>query len=354
MKRIIVSMDGTWQTGEQDNPTNIKLIHDCIAPYDQSGTPQLAQHFDGTGTKGNKLKRVFSGITGGDIEDRIKEAYKFVVENYEDGDEVVFSGFSRGAFTARTLNGMIYKSGIIDPSKVDDIDQAIEDAYDFYQSDHRPNSKAGIAFRDKYAQTTRPKTILACFDTVGSLGIPAQLKTLANIFNRDHAFHDTQVNRNTTHAFHIAAIDEQRKNFPLTPMHASDKADTQIMQLWCVGNHSAIGGGSDNNKHKPLSDIAGLKMIDLLQRHCGLGFDAEKMKENFQPNIHINPRSDFKQSGAMWKLFGINTRRIINLGEQFDETVGIRWKHNHLYRPKELNKFSDQDNNFPLCRLPKP
>ncbi len=354
MKRIIISLDGTWQTGEDDTPTNIKLIHDCIAPVDQNGVTQLAKHFAGVGTQGNKLKRLFTGITGDDLEDRIKEAYKYIIENYNDGDEVILSGFSRGAFTARTLNGMIYKSGIIDPSKVADVDKAIEEAYDFYQTDHRPNSKAGLEFREKYAKTTRPKTILACFDTVGSLGIPAQLKSLANIFNRDHAFHDTKVNRNTTHAFHIAAIDEQRKNFPLTPMHASDNADTLIMQLWCVGNHSAVGGGSEKNIDKPLSDVAGLKMIDLLQRHCALGFDVTKMEETFKPDIHANPRSDFKQDGLMWKLFGINSRRIINLKETFEDSVTDRWHKNPHYRPVQLNKFSDKDKNFPLCPWPRP
>lgn len=352
MKRIIISLDGTWQTAEQDNPTNIKMIHDCFAPFDQNGTPQIVQHFDGVGTHGSKLKRIFSGLTGSDLEDRIKEAYKFIVQNYEDGDEITFSGFSRGAFTARTLNGMIYKSGVIDPNKVHNLDQAIEGAYDFYQTDHQPNSKQSIAYRDLNAMTTRPKTILACFETVGSLGIPPQLNTLANLFNKDHAFHDTRVNRNTTHAFHIAAIDEHRKNFKLTPMRASENADTQVMQFWCIGDHSAIGGGSDHNKDKPLSDIAGLKMIELLRRDCGIGFDQTKIDKYFASDALANPERDFKQMGFFWKVLGLNTKRMIGLGEQFSDSVGKRWKNNPEYRPSELNKFSDDAGNFPLCNIP--
>lgn len=354
MKRIIVSLDGTWQTAEQDNPTNIKLIHDCFMPYDKNGVEQLTKHFSGIGTQGSKLKRLFNGITGGSLEGRIKEAYKFIVENYNNGDEIILSGFSRGAFTARTLNGMMYKAGIIDPNKVDNLDAAIDEAYDFYQTNHRPNSKQGAAFREKYAMETRPKTVLACFDTVGSLGIPPQLTTFANLFNKDHAFHDTRVNRNTTHAFHIAAINEYRKNFQLTPMRASENADTQVTQLWCVGNHSAIGGGSNKNRDKPLSDIAGLKMIELLDKQCGIGFSAAKIQEKFQPNALANPNSDFKQKGLIWKISGLNTQRIISMSEQFADSVGERWKNIQNYRPSQLNKFSDTSGNFPLCPYPKP
>lgn len=351
MKRIIVSLDGTWQTRDQDNPTNIKLIHDSIAPVSADGVEQIKQHFDGVGTKGGKLKRMFSGLTGADLEDRIKEAYKYIVENYEDGDEVVLSGFSRGAFTARTLNGMIYKSGIIDPNKVEDLDKAIDEAYDFYKTNHKPNSKHGIKFREENSKDNRPQTVLACFDTVGSLGVPVQLKTLACIFNGAHEFHDTRVNRNTKHAFHIAAIDEQRKNFPLTPMQSCKGADTVVKQLWCVGNHGAIGGGSEDNEHKPLSDIAGLSMIELLTKEYGLGFDAEKVKENFNPDVQIKPESDFKHEGLLWKITGLNEYRVIDMKQQFDYSVHERWKSNDQYRPAQLKKFSDDQGNFPICKV---
>tara|TARA_R110002124_G_scaffold149220_1_gene315183 strand:- start:348867 stop:349967 length:1101 start_codon:yes stop_codon:yes gene_type:complete len=363
MKRIILSLDGTWQTADQDNPSNIHLMHECFAATDKDGNEQRLKHFDGVGTKGGKLKQIWAGLTGSDVSSRIKEAYKYLVENYESGDEVVLSGFSRGAFTARTLNGMIYKCGILDGTKAEniDIDEAVDEAYSFYKNNIKPQNKGAIQYRIDHSHEQRPQVILACFDTVGSLGVPAQLRTLGGIFNKRHAFHDTRVNPHTKHAFHIAAIDEQRKNFPVTPMTSCKDATTSVKQIWFSGNHAAIGGGSSKNKNKPLSDNAGIAMIKLLENDAGLAFDHDKVNERFTPDPLVNPQSDFKQKGLIWKISGLHTKRPISLKEAFDFSVMDRWNAITNYRPSELKKFlfKDADNAeteevFGACAMPKP
>lgn len=357
MKRIIVSLDGTWQTKNQPNPTNVKLVHDCIADVDENGIKQVKKHFDGVATKGSKIRRTFNGMTGADIKERIKEAYKFIVENYEGGDEVVLQGFSRGAFTARTLNGMIYKSGILDPKKVEakgeTLDQAVEAAYKFYQNKEKPNNEKSKAFRANYALDTRPETVLACYDTVGSLGVPVQFRLLSKVFNNVHNFHDTRVNRNTKHAFHLAAIDEKRKNFPLTPMTCCENAYTNVEQVWCVGNHSSVGGGSDETSRKPISDIAGVKMIALLAERYGLGFNSEKVQELFQPDINAVPEDDFANKGFPWRLKWFKKCRDISAEEKLDDTVIERLLNNQKYRPSQLKVFANEQGGYDVCPLPK-
>jgi uncharacterized protein (DUF2235 family) len=361
MKRIILSLDGTWQTADQDNPSNIHLMHECFAATDKDGNEQRLKHFDGAATKGSKLRQIWGGMTGSDVSDRIKEAYKYLIENYESGDEVVLSGFSRGAFTARTLNGMIYKCGILDSAKITDIDKAVDDAYDFYKNNMKPQNKGAIEYRINNSHELRPQVVLACFDTVGSLGVPAQLKTLGGIFNKRHAFHDTRVNPNTKNAFHIAAIDEQRKNFPVTPMTSCKDAATSVKQIWFSGNHEAIGGGGDTDRNKPLSDNAGLAMIKMLEQDAGLAFDHGKIQERFTPDALANPNTDFKQEGFVWKISGLCSKRPISLKESFDLSVKDRWDAVINYRPSELKKFlfknpddSGEKDIFGVCPMPKP
>src|SRR5690606_38993578 len=111
MKRIAICCDGTWNRADQEEngtpcPTNVVKLAYRIAKRDDDGNPQIAYYGQGVGT-GNTLDRVTGGAFGHGLEDNILDAYRFLIGNYESGDQLYLFGFSRGAFTARSLAGMI-------------------------------------------------------------------------------------------------------------------------------------------------------------------------------------------------------------------------------------------------------
>lgn len=337
-KTIYVFCDGTWQTSEQTNKTNVALLKDAVASHDAHGNKQVAVHFDGVATSGSFLRRIFNGATGADIDRKILEAYEYLVETYEPGDTVCFVGFSRGAYTARSLNGFVYNCGILKKgaSKSD-----IKDAYNLYRSKHKPNDKTSLDFRNQDSVNERPKTVLACFDTVGALGIPGPL----SIIRKKHKFHDTQVNENTLAAFQAAAIDEKRVTFPLTPLTAEDKSSI-LKTAWFTGHHSSVGGGNEEltpgffkepkliEKNR-LAAIPALWLVEQIEAHTPLRFDHNVLGHIFAPDPLASENSDFKPSG-IWKFFGGWSTRDIPTENTIHDSVRTRIKALKTYKPKNV------------------
>lgn len=110
MKNIIICSDGTWQSPESDTSTHILRIARGIAPEDAAGNKQVVFYDWGVGSDGNPLT---GGATGKGIDKNILDCYRFLVHNYDDGDAVYLFGFSRGAYTVRSLAGLIGNCGIL-------------------------------------------------------------------------------------------------------------------------------------------------------------------------------------------------------------------------------------------------
>lgn len=110
MKNIIICSDGTWQSPESDTSTHILRIARGIAPEDAAGNKQVVFYDWGVGSDGNPLT---GGATGNGIDKNILDCYRFLVHNYDDGDAVYLFGFSRGAYTVRSLAGLIGNCGIL-------------------------------------------------------------------------------------------------------------------------------------------------------------------------------------------------------------------------------------------------
>ncbi len=338
--RHVLSFDGTWQRGDQKNPTNIKLIHDSIEEFDVNGLRQVAKHFDGVATRGNKLTRWFNGVTGADLPKIVCEAYEYLSQNYQPGDEIVMTGYSRGAFIARTLNGMMYNVGIIDPSKFDSQEkyrEAITEAYDVYRdSDASPDSARAQKFIDENSFAERPiVNHMALFDTVGQLGVPFQFPIFHKLTRGRFDFHDTKVNPNTLSVSHVIAIDEKRKNFVPTLIEKINGERTEIREVYFAGDHSAVGGGSEDNKG--LSDITGLWSINEMREQGNVAFNLNKVKELFDsPDVSTNEDATFRLSGV-FSLVAKPFIRDVPKGAEVHSSVGERaWKLGDKYEPVQL------------------
>ena len=113
-KRLVVCCDGTWNSPDQSKshvscPTNVTKVALAITPQGKEGVDQLVYYHKGVGT--GKFDHLRGGAFGRGLTKNIKDAYSFLIENYQIGDELFFFGFSRGAYTARSTVGLIRNSG---------------------------------------------------------------------------------------------------------------------------------------------------------------------------------------------------------------------------------------------------
>lgn len=238
-KRIIICCDGTWQssvTGRKNIPSNVTRLARSIAltgrDKDDHSCEQVVFYSAGVGTGGgvNIVERGRQATFGDGLKASVIEAYNFVVMNYAPHDEIFCFGFSRGAYTARSVAGLINDIGIIQPKEMDDFPDlyalyrkhAHNDSFNFRQSKEYRQWITGIREKgfenllntedvdDHWLQVphnlppefTRVIEAVGVFDTVGALGVPG-LEGLVNQVARmapflgvdDVGFHNPSLSR---------------------------------------------------------------------------------------------------------------------------------------------------------------
>ena len=112
MKNIVICSDGTGNRGGKTHGTNVWRIFNAVDRY-HPDIKQITYYDDGVGTDDILWLRLLGGAFGYGISRNIRQAYGFLAMNYEEGDRVFLFGFSRGAFTVRSLAGMICRCGLL-------------------------------------------------------------------------------------------------------------------------------------------------------------------------------------------------------------------------------------------------
>jgi uncharacterized protein (DUF2235 family) len=244
--RLVVCFDGTWNRPDPNvDPaarieTNVCRFYEAIRNGNLEGGDIQKKWYD-TGVGTNWYDRVVGGAFGIGIDQKIRDGYQWLVENYPDPDpsdiEVFVLGFSRGAYTARSLVGMIRNCGLLLPENA----HRVTDAYALYrQRDEGPDTNQVQAFRDRYSREIKIK-FLGVWDTVGALGIPLQALQWLNA--TEYAFHDTELTGIVENAAHALAIDEFRVDYQATLWAPFIKPGQNVEQRWFVGAHADVGGG---------------------------------------------------------------------------------------------------------------
>jgi uncharacterized protein (DUF2235 family) len=272
-KRLIICCDGTWNEPDERRagvaaPTNVAKL--ALGVLTGEGSGQLLYYEPGVGT--NPDERVLGGAFGYGLSRNVGNCYRFLAENFESGDQLYLFGFSRGAYTARSLAGLIRNCGILRKAHVDQVDEA----FAFYRdrtSQTHPCAVASQIFREMYSHEDDEINFIGVWDTVGALGIPTELPGWDWLSKRITGweelwgFHDTQLSSHVKFAYHALAIDETREPFKPTMWTQDDAADRQTLeQVWFAGVHTEVGGGSRDTS---LSDIALLWMVQKATE-CGL------------------------------------------------------------------------------------
>ena len=346
MKRIIICSDGTWnKPGNIENGfavrTNVQKIFEVIAKSD--GNIKQIKHYDnGIGVIGNTVKRLVNGALGAGLDDNIINAYKFIVWNYEPGDELYLFGFSRGAYTVRSLAGMIRRCGIL---KNQDLN-LIKSTYDFYRDrshENKPGQLRSDKFINKNSYPHPEIKFLGVWDTVGSLGIPHTSFRMWN--QKKYKFHDLTLSSIIKHAYQAMAIDEHRSLFEVNLWKQSKRAAEKdvkqfVEQRWFPGVHGEVGGGYPEEQ---LSDISLLWMIDRASR-SGLNIDMEMGVTNKDFPIFLSPDPGGRQHNSLvsfHKLYPVITRKIgrnSGFNECIDASVTERMKLVKGYDPLNVKK----------------
>jgi len=341
MKRLILCCDGTWNTVEQERngrpcPTNVVKLAYRISKRAPDGTPQVVYYSQGVGT-GNLVDRITGGAFGEGLTTNLHEAYLFLVGNYEQGDEIYLFGFSRGAFTARSIGGMIRKCGILDRSHVDRYVEALA----LYQdTDVHPNDAKAVQFRAETsvgADTPIPIKCIGVWDTVGALGIP--WTALSPISHKRFAFHDTELSGQVENGFHALAIDEQRAPFAPTLWDEKAKEGQRIVQTWFIGAHGDVGGGYVNSS---LSDISLRWMIEHVEP-LGLAL-MHSTEYRAAVGLRDDPLGPLHNSRKGFYLLTKKIDRAVKIGgtQAIHPTVIDRWKNDKTYRPSNLQQIMPQ------------
>lgn len=383
-KRLILCFDGTWNQPAKDearkalslperpeeavdqflgtSETNVAKLYRSIPPHAGDGRLQQKWYDRGVGTRW--YRRFRGGAFGRGLDRNILQGYAYLVATYEDGDEIFIFGFSRGAYTARSLVGMIRNSGLLLPTVIEghdlqtlteairaqpedmvwdrsierrldeilrnDHNKLLNEAYELYRArDHGPDTDQAIAFRQHHARDVKIQC-LGVWDTVGALGIP--LKAFEWLNDRRYGFHDATLSGIVRHAYHAMAIDEHRKEYAVTLWTSPAKAQQTVEQRWFVGAHSDVGGGY------PERDLSDLTLEWMLERSKAAGLDVDRTA--VQPNG--DPLGTLHDSfgeflGGFWKWFHARHHRpVLQTGlpsETIDGSVGVRVQGSR-YRPK--------------------
>lgn len=286
MIRNIVLLDGTWNTPRSN--TNISKLSSKaeflskLILKEKGGVEQRSEYFDGVGTDGLALEKFLGGAIGIGLRTIVQDAYNWVIDHYQDDQELYIFGFSRGAYAARALAGLIGASGI--PKSKD------PKLLDIMWTNYRARKAKGAAGPAPLRTDVHPNNrikLLGVWDTVGSYGVPAGvgLAALARYLSLAvFGFQDTKFGGHIDHGLHAIGVDERRR--PFTPtfwtIEKGQPHPQNVEQNWFAGVHCNVGGGYDD---AGLSDLTLLWMIARAQALTDLGFDDSAVRSSLKPNI---------------------------------------------------------------------
>ncbi|PNP61674.1 hypothetical protein FNYG_13591 [Fusarium nygamai] len=269
-KRIILCSDGTWlasDTGGKAMPSNVAKLARAIANsgLDDEGNlvKQIVSYHSGLGSGDLPFQKAIYGGFGWGLDIDVAQIYDFISNNYEPGDELFFFGFSRGAFTVRSVASLVCDIGVLSAVHM----SRFAEMWSVYRSNPsgEPFRKSAwyLDNKEELGLTDVRVKVVGVWDTVGGLGIPEwpvvdYARKAGLPINKQYAFHNTNVSKNLDYAFQALAIDENRITFPPTLWHkTSDGPAKDLQQCWFPGVHANIGGERDDS-HASVDNVSNM------------------------------------------------------------------------------------------------
>jgi len=395
-KTIVLCADGTWngpesETGEsvldsgdvrgeieQASFTNVVKLFANLPGQTVAGTTesedenekaasaadgstlQVMKYLHGVGDSANPINRFLGGVFGLGVISRIVRGYTYISRYYQPGDAIVICGFSRGAYTARALAGMIAKIGLLNPEAYDPADK--EHAYKLgiaAWARSKSIALAGKGLLTVIANHTLnfvehvialplpaddligniPIKAVGVWDTVGSLGIPRYADNHRYDLFR---FIDQDLSPAVEYGFHAMAIDEMRADFNITRWNPR----YDVREVWFIGAHTDVGGGNPENQSR-LSDAALGWMIGML---AGVGVSFS------QPlTAPPNPGAIGQPIRQPWNKVPFaalpQAPRLVAANDTLHATVVERWNADKSYRPDAMRRLGGEIESCAVDRM---
>ena len=348
-KRLVICCDGTWNTPDQVEDgvpalTNVAKV--ALAVSAEAKMEQRVFYQQGVGS--GRWDHIRGGAFGYGLSRNVREAYRFIVQNYEPGDQLFFFGFSRGAFTARSTIGLIRNAGILRRDNI----HRIDDAYALYRDRKvHPNDVASRLFRRSYSMESHIRFI-GVWDTVGALGIPLGEIKLFKRFAKQWSFHDTKLSSTVDSAYQALAIDERRKIFQPAVWEPATESSTgsrrqKVEQVWFSGAHCDIGGG---HRETGLSDIA-LTWMVARAASKGLEFNSTIIKAPRSIDLSANRKVAVEPSAT--GVLHDSWRKFYKLIAPVIRSIGMQDPQNERVAKTAEDRLNDANSNYESAGITK-
>ena len=367
-KKIVIFADGTGNSFFAQESNLWRLYRALDKAEKPGGLMQLARYVPGVGTSGNAALRMIDGVTGIGVPSNVRKLYRFLCWNWTHGDEVYLFGFSRGAFTVRTLASLIAMQGLM-PREMDgrrvtgpEMSRNAMAAWLAYRVETAPivvkgkspfnplnwqmnplisavrGLRDGITFlkRSLMGQTPHGQVLAAMpverqggkvaicfmglFDTVEAYGMPVE--ELRSVWNRliwPIRFRNQRASPVIAQVRHALSLDDERKSFHPIRFNTSPRPDgksvPETQEVWFAGVHSDVGGGypDDEPAYEPLLWIAAEAALQELI------FDDQELaryRKRLYPQALVH---DSRQ--GMASIYRYSPRQVLDDGDHGNQAV---------------------------------
>ncbi|MEO0828913.1 MAG: DUF2235 domain-containing protein, partial [Pseudomonadota bacterium] len=332
MKVIGVFCDGTWNNKDKmEDDTSVGRVFNHLEPK-QSGELKV-RYIPGVGSEEQeddpswraRWRKISGGALGAGLTENILEGYRYISETFEPGDTLYIFGFSRGAYTARSLGGLLRSGGL--PSGDTDLREALS----WYRSDlphthprHERSYQKRLEISPRYYTSKDERdwrkenghavgdplsiAYMGIFDTVGAHGVGGVAGQFRISAPGGHGFHDHDLSRSVLAGRHALALDETRVLFrptlwsnldDLNDHHGRYKSGaTRYLQEWFPGDHGIVGGGG---RERQIGNLALQWILD--------GAQDAGFPDAMPPDLAPDPTKDYR--GALTNDSGFSVMKLI-------------------------------------------
>ncbi len=305
-RNLVMCLDGTAGQVRGKGDSNSVRLYELLDFSDE--TAQLAYYDPGVGTFSSPgawtpfarwFSRMGGLIWGAGLRENLGDAYLWLMRTWQPGDRIYVFGFSRGAFTARALTGMLRLIGLMRPGSENQLQYAIA------QYARRGGEKAiawdeihrfsGLFARQIDGRSTIPVEFLGVWDTVKAMGL---IRTAPK-------WPYTRTTPNALRIRHAVSIDERRR--PFREYLSDVEKPERLEEVWFAGVHSDVGGTYPDDPR--LSTIALKWMLDGAVA-AGLRVDEKAVRRAFENVSQADAAATAHRNGWVWSLLVPRTRPV--------------------------------------------
>ena len=302
----VILLDGTMSVLDDGEETNVGLIYKLLD--EASHSRRIAILYE-AGNQWEDWSKTLDIIEGRGINRQIQRAYGWLASHYRPGDRIFLIGYSRGAYAARSLAGVIDEVGLLKAEHA--TERLVREAYRHYRFE--PDAEVHEAFVAAHCHRDVPIEMIGAFDTVKSLGFRAPF--VWKWEEVKHAFHNHALGPHVRHGFHALALDENREAFAPVLWECPPDHAGVVEQVWFRGSHGDVGGQLAG--FYPARRLANIPLVWMLERieRCDLS-----LPDNWRSRFPTDPDA---QSVGTWRGWGkyFLARKRRSVGQDPTESI---------------------------------